>query len=77
MFCKFLNCCVLSIRYNILYIYVFLAKSTRNNSKGQWNNTQEFSLSSTNSSSSTKYEIQSTNASLSKTILRIYIQFYN
>ncbi|KAL5244436.1 hypothetical protein ACI65C_011846 [Semiaphis heraclei] len=41
------------------------SKSTRNNSKGQWNNTQEFSLSSTNSSSSTKYEIQSTNASLS------------
>jgi len=71
MFCKFLNGCVLSKDFNILYIYVCLAKSTRNNSKGQWNSTQECSLSSTISSSSTKYEIQSPNTSLSKTILRI------
>lgn len=41
------------------------SKSTKNNSKAQWNNIQNCSLSSTISSSSTKSEIQSPNTSLS------------
>ncbi|XP_008188592.2 E3 ubiquitin-protein ligase rnf168 isoform X2 [Acyrthosiphon pisum] len=40
------------------------SKSTENNSKVQWNNTHNCSLSSTISSSSTKCEIQSSNTSL-------------
>ncbi|CAI6349441.1 unnamed protein product [Macrosiphum euphorbiae] len=43
------------------------SKSTENNSKVQWNNTQNCSLSSTVSSSSAKCEIQSSNTSLSFT----------
>jgi len=63
MFCKFLIGCVLLVNY-IIYIYACLARTTENNSKVQWDNTQNCSLSNTISSPSTKCEIQSSNTSL-------------